>query len=1021
MVSIIVPAYNVEKMIEKCLNSIIRQTYSQIEIIVVNDGSIDSTRDIVLRMADTDSRIKLIDHEKNCGLFRARMTGVKASSGDYIGFVDSDDYISIDYYRNLLEKAESTKSDIVVAKLVQEDETGYQWIQNLYEDFEYGCISGEKIYESYWMQEGQNFTWHTVWNKLYSRTIWEKAYPILDLQKEHLIMCEDFVFSSVLFFFAQKLECVKYARYYYYRNSNASTALNDDPKKMKKNIGDLILSFDFVRNFLDDNSANEKIIGHYRRWEALYKYFWTQNVINSNLLESDKTSCIAMLNNAFLSNDIPKFPGYFYSAATKYDNRYEKLIDTIASDDVTVVSFDIFDTALMRPLYSPSDLFKLLDKKYKKINPYSGILFSKIREEAEKAIRKRKIYDAKEPVEDITIDDIYDEIFSLVAISKDDLLKMKNAEIALEEELLTRRESIFNLYKLALCLKKKIIFVSDMYIGVKDLIRILKKNGYTSFDHIYVSCEQKASKRTGTLYKKVKNELEISAERILHIGDNWQDDVLNARNEGYRTAFYPKTIECLSFGISDVKTTHAISSYNGKNNSLINFQKSLNYLGNRCAIAVAANKLYDMPFYSYNEWSEMNASPQFFGRLALGLHLLGVVKWISEYVQKNGYDKLVFIARDGYLPLKAFEVLAEHVMMPAVKTEYFYTSRKAALLCGIERYEDLYTLYEALSARKLTGAELIKMFQPVIIMDANTKRMEKSILDKRITNFEEYCDFINNVIKKCFNAEKARNYNKSVKNYFDSVFTDNSALVDIGYSGRTQEMIYKVTGKAVDGFYIHKNDEECCKREKEYGFEVIPFYDFTPSITGAQRELLFSALQPSCTGYSVKNGIVNPEFEKSEYEYPFTYLVGEIQSSALDFVREYCSIFGKYFDQMYMRNIEISYPFEHMLAYLEQEDLKIFDCVSFEDDMWAGGTIFLPEQWRENINYHRLLGYYKTRTEYVEKLVYREVQPKDINYAWELYKQKGMEKKSSLSKFIFWLFNDRAFLKKRIKTGIRKK
>ncbi|MCC8149902.1 MAG: glycosyltransferase, partial [Lachnospiraceae bacterium] len=91
-ISVIVPAYNVENTIEKCLTSILNQTYQNLEIIVVNDGSTDTTRDIVFKMANTDERIHLIDHHINKGLFRARLTGVKVSSGDYISFVDSDDY-----------------------------------------------------------------------------------------------------------------------------------------------------------------------------------------------------------------------------------------------------------------------------------------------------------------------------------------------------------------------------------------------------------------------------------------------------------------------------------------------------------------------------------------------------------------------------------------------------------------------------------------------------------------------------------------------------------------------------------------------------------------------------------------------------------------------------------------------------------------------------------------------------------------------------------------------------------------
>lgn len=96
LVSIIVPAYNVEKYLSRCLKSLIQQTYSNLEIIVVNDGSTDKTGDIAEKFRATDQRIKVI-HQKNGGLSNARNNGLKNVNGAYISFVDSDDYVEKDY------------------------------------------------------------------------------------------------------------------------------------------------------------------------------------------------------------------------------------------------------------------------------------------------------------------------------------------------------------------------------------------------------------------------------------------------------------------------------------------------------------------------------------------------------------------------------------------------------------------------------------------------------------------------------------------------------------------------------------------------------------------------------------------------------------------------------------------------------------------------------------------------------------------------------------------------------------
>ena len=140
----------------------------------------------------------------------------------------------------------------------------------------------------------------------------------------------------------------------------------------------------------------------------------------------------------------------------------------------------------------------------------------------------------------------------------------------------------------------------------------------------------------------------------------------------------------------------------------------------------------------------------------------------------------------------------------------------------------------------------------------------------------------------------------------------------------------------------------------------------------------------------------------------------EIQSSALGFMESFCEQFGTFIDYMHMRNIEVSYPFEHMLAYLEDADMKLFDCILFEDDMWEGRPIALSERWRENISYHRLLPSYKSATQI--KYVDRKPEQEDtVPLIWKLYDERGMAQKNIFSKAIFWLVNDRSFFSKRLK------
>ena len=111
-VSVIVPVYNVEKYIRKCLDSLVNQTLEDIEIIVVNDGSKDSSIDILKEYAEKHNNIKVYEKE-NGGLSDARNYGLQFATGKYIAFLDSDDYVDVNLYKRMYEKAKAEDSDMV--------------------------------------------------------------------------------------------------------------------------------------------------------------------------------------------------------------------------------------------------------------------------------------------------------------------------------------------------------------------------------------------------------------------------------------------------------------------------------------------------------------------------------------------------------------------------------------------------------------------------------------------------------------------------------------------------------------------------------------------------------------------------------------------------------------------------------------------------------------------------------------------------------------------------------------------
>ena len=171
-ISVIVPLYNTEDYIERCIDSILIQTYSDLEIIVIDDGSTDHSGIIVDKLAAQDNRIKVI-HVVNGGLVRARKIGVENATGKYIAFVDSDDTINQNMYEILYNEIEKSHADMVGCgyREVRQNET-----RMLCNKAVSGVYSGDILHElrkvmMYNLDRGGSEVWVAVWNKLFKKNI----------------------------------------------------------------------------------------------------------------------------------------------------------------------------------------------------------------------------------------------------------------------------------------------------------------------------------------------------------------------------------------------------------------------------------------------------------------------------------------------------------------------------------------------------------------------------------------------------------------------------------------------------------------------------------------------------------------------------------------------------------------------------------------------------------------------------------------------------------------------------------
>lgn len=214
-VSIIVPAYNAEKTVEKALQSLINQTFKDIEIIIIDDGSKDKTREIISSFAAKDSRIKLILKDANEGLSAARNSGIEIATGDYIGFVDSDDWCEKDMFEKLYNGANN--ADVVVSGFYHDSlaDDGSLAVQTIDTIGENSTTDDEKEIIEWAARLDSMRLFAFTCNKIYRREFLIKAGIIFEQQT----LIEDYMYNCKIWRSIKRISVVDGAYYHYIKFS----------------------------------------------------------------------------------------------------------------------------------------------------------------------------------------------------------------------------------------------------------------------------------------------------------------------------------------------------------------------------------------------------------------------------------------------------------------------------------------------------------------------------------------------------------------------------------------------------------------------------------------------------------------------------------------------------------------------------------------------------------------------------------------------------------------------------------
>ena len=271
-ISIIVPVYNTAKYLDKCIQTLIKQTLEDIEIIFINDGSEDGSAEILKNYAKNDKRISILNqNHKRQGA--ARNYGLSIAQGEYIGFVDSDDWVELDMFEKLYYQAKETDSDIVMCSMNTFEDGTNKIIVNTYNTLD---IFNQKFFEnSFTPQDTLNFIFNisvSPCNKIYRKSL---------IVKNNIKFPENIYFEDNAFLFKSWLNAKKISllnqKLYQYRKSTASTTKSD------KNKLDIFKTLDLTKNILEENNYYNRLKTDYLRYKSASLQYWFSSIQNKSI------------------------------------------------------------------------------------------------------------------------------------------------------------------------------------------------------------------------------------------------------------------------------------------------------------------------------------------------------------------------------------------------------------------------------------------------------------------------------------------------------------------------------------------------------------------------------------------------------------------------------------------------------------------------------------------------------------------------------------------------------------------
>ena len=280
-VSVVVPIYNTEPYLERCLESLVNQSLRDVELVLIDNACTDQSPSIIDRYANKDSRIRVYTHKKNVGVGGARNTALELATGDYVTFVDSDDWVDTMAFEILYNKANEQDCDLVICGTHYVDVEG-EPTEKIHSYLSEHMLHDGSAFDCYLEKEPQRMIFNSTWGKLYRRTLFTQS----SIKYSQEWMFEDLSVTARLIFLSKKVLLVPQALYYYRQRPHSMTA-----DLQLSQINGYLKEFRTLNTFLRENHVYESHKGKF--WRLFYRtcVVWFYYTVVYQVPEDDYMQC----------------------------------------------------------------------------------------------------------------------------------------------------------------------------------------------------------------------------------------------------------------------------------------------------------------------------------------------------------------------------------------------------------------------------------------------------------------------------------------------------------------------------------------------------------------------------------------------------------------------------------------------------------------------------------------------------------------------------------------------------------